>query len=128
MEECVKLGLTKSIGISNFNTEQIKRVLDAATIKPAVNQVKYSLCKYEGVSKSFRTESITKYTLITINTRREATQRVMAEKLTRLTHKIAIRLHLVTESCIICGSRPRRPVRNLLGTPLYFIIFADQAS
>jgi hypothetical protein len=44
---------------------------------------------YEGVSKSFRTESITKSTT-TINTRWEATQRVMAAKLTRLTHKITI--------------------------------------
>jgi hypothetical protein len=35
---------------------------------------------YKGVSKSFRTESITKYTLKTINTLREATQRVMAAK------------------------------------------------
>jgi hypothetical protein len=43
--------------------------------------------KYEGVSRSFRTESITKYTLTTINTLWEATQRVMAAKLTRLTHK-----------------------------------------
>jgi hypothetical protein len=42
---------------------------------------------YEDVSKSFRTESITKYTLTTINTGREATQRVMAAKLNRLTHK-----------------------------------------
>jgi hypothetical protein len=31
-----------------------------------------------------------KYTLTTINTRSEATQRVMAAKLTRLTHKIAV--------------------------------------
>jgi hypothetical protein len=50
---------------------------------------------YEGVTKSFRTDSITKYTLTTINTRYEATQRVMAAKLTRLTHKIRTRLHLV---------------------------------
>jgi hypothetical protein len=69
------------------------------------------------VSKSFRTESITKYTLTTINTRREATQRVVAAKLTRLIHKIAIQLHLVLESCTICSSRSRRPVRKLLGTP-----------
>jgi hypothetical protein len=41
---------------------------------------------YEGVSKSFRTESIEKYTLTTINTRSEATKRVMAAKLSRLTH------------------------------------------
>jgi hypothetical protein len=50
---------------------------------------------YEGVSKSFRTESITKSTTTKINTRWEATQRVMATKLTRLTHKIAIQLYLV---------------------------------
>jgi hypothetical protein len=53
---------------------------------------------YEGVSKSFRTESITKYMLTTINTRQEATQMVMAAKLTRLTHKLVIQLHLVAES------------------------------
>jgi hypothetical protein len=52
----------------------------------------------EGVSKSFRTESITKYTLTIINTREERTQRIMETKLTRLTHKIAIQLHLVAES------------------------------
>jgi hypothetical protein len=56
---------------------------------------------YEGVSKSFRTESITKYTLTTINTRWDATQRVMVAKLIRLIHKIAIQLHLVAESCTI---------------------------
>ncbi|KAF2894858.1 hypothetical protein ILUMI_11328 [Ignelater luminosus] len=39
MEECVKLGLTKGIGLSNFNSKQIERVLNAATIKPVVNQV-----------------------------------------------------------------------------------------
>jgi hypothetical protein len=42
----------------------------------------------EGVSKSSRAESVTKYTLTTINTRWEAIQRVMSAKLTTLTHKI----------------------------------------
>jgi len=41
----------------------------------------------------------------------------MAAKLTRLTHKIAVQLHLLTESCIICSYRSRRPVRKLSGTP-----------
>jgi hypothetical protein len=75
--------------------------------------------KYKGVSKSFRNESITKYALTTINTRWIATQRVMATKLIRLTHKIAIQLHLVAESCTIYSSRSRRPVRKLFGTPSY---------
>jgi hypothetical protein len=71
--------------------------------------------KYEGVFKSFRTESITKST--TTNTRWEATQRVMAAKLTRLAHKIAIQLHVVAESCTISSSRSRQPVRKILDTP-----------
>jgi hypothetical protein len=40
----------------------------------------------------------------------------MAAELTRVTHKIAIQLHLVAESCTICSSRSRRPVRKLLDT------------
>jgi hypothetical protein len=43
----------------------------------------------------------------------------MATKLTRLTDKIAIQLDLVAESCTICSSRSRRPVRKLLDTPSY---------
>jgi len=39
MEQCAQLGLTKSIGISNFNIKQVKDILEIATIKPAVNQV-----------------------------------------------------------------------------------------
>jgi hypothetical protein len=43
----------------------------------------------------------------------------MVAKLTRVTHKIAIQLHLVAESSAICGSRSRQPVRKLLDTPFY---------
>jgi predicted short-subunit dehydrogenase-like oxidoreductase (DUF2520 family) len=43
----------------------------------------------------------------------------MAAKLTRLTHKIAIQLHLLAESCIICSSHSRRRVRKLLDTLAY---------
>jgi len=43
----------------------------------------------------------------------------MAAKFTRMTHKIAIQLFLVAESCTICSSSSRRPVRKLLGTPSY---------
>jgi hypothetical protein len=74
-----------------------------------------------GVSESSRTESIMKYMLTTINTRK-ATKRVKAPKQTSMTHKIAIQLHLVAESCTICSSRSRRPVRKLSDTPSYFHI------
>jgi len=39
MEECVNQGLTRSIGISNFNSEQISRLLKHANIVPVNNQV-----------------------------------------------------------------------------------------
>lgn len=39
MEALVKKGLTKSIGISNFNKKQVDRLLENATIKPVTNQV-----------------------------------------------------------------------------------------
>lgn len=43
MEEMVDLGLTKSIGVSNFNEEQIQRILDEGRIKPAVLQIEVHL-------------------------------------------------------------------------------------
>ncbi|KAF5281780.1 hypothetical protein FQR65_LT14527 [Abscondita terminalis] len=59
MEECVKLGLARNIGISNFNSEQIMRLLSSAVIKPAVNQIEANpninnkklikLCKDQGI-------------------------------------------------------------------------------
>ncbi|KAK9118137.1 hypothetical protein Scep_016230 [Stephania cephalantha] len=39
MEECVRLGLAKSIGVSNFTCKKLSQILSFATIPPAVNQV-----------------------------------------------------------------------------------------
>jgi len=41
---------------------------------------------------------------------------VVAAKLTRQIHKIAMKLYLVAESCTICRRRSRWPVRKLLDT------------
>jgi len=49
----------------------------------------------------------------------------MAAKLTRLTDKIAIELHLVAESCTICSSLSRRPVRKLSDTPSYSVMLRN---
>ncbi|XP_068142751.1 1,5-anhydro-D-fructose reductase isoform X1 [Drosophila tropicalis] len=60
MEKLVKLGLVRSIGVSNFNSEQLQRVLDNCEIKPVTNQVECSpalnqkkltaFCKERGVT------------------------------------------------------------------------------
>jgi len=39
MEECHRLGLAKAIGVSNFTTAHLGKLLPAATVPPAVNQV-----------------------------------------------------------------------------------------
>ncbi|XP_043289228.1 aldo-keto reductase family 1 member B1-like [Venturia canescens] len=39
MEEVLKKGLTKNIGVSNFNSEQIERLLKNCTVKPVTNQI-----------------------------------------------------------------------------------------
>ncbi|GMI87807.1 hypothetical protein like AT1G59960 [Hibiscus trionum] len=39
MEECQRLGLTKSIGVSNFSCKKLAHILSFANIPPAVNQV-----------------------------------------------------------------------------------------
>lgn len=39
MEECCRLGLAKSIGVSNFSCKKLSQLLQYATIPPAVNQV-----------------------------------------------------------------------------------------
>jgi len=48
----------------------------------------------------------------------------MAAKPTRLIHRIPIQLHLLAESCNICSSHSRQPVRKLLDTLSYVHIFA----
>lgn len=39
MEEVKKAGLTKSIGVSNFNHKQIERIMQNCEIQPAMNQI-----------------------------------------------------------------------------------------
>ncbi|KAF4513905.1 UNVERIFIED_CONTAM: hypothetical protein B566_EDAN018008, partial [Ephemera danica] len=39
MEKLVQTGLVRSIGVSNFNSQQIDRILAIAQVKPVVNQV-----------------------------------------------------------------------------------------
>lgn len=42
LEQLVHDGLVRSLGVSNFNREQLSRLLDVATIKPVTNQVECS--------------------------------------------------------------------------------------
>lgn len=39
MEKCLDMGLCKGIGVSNFSSTKIQRLLDLASVPPAINQV-----------------------------------------------------------------------------------------
>jgi diketogulonate reductase-like aldo/keto reductase len=58
MEKLVDQGLTKSIGVSNFNSEQLERILANARIKPVTNQVCILRCissvHYQGKTSCFQ--------------------------------------------------------------------------
>ncbi|KAJ3677062.1 hypothetical protein LUZ60_002786 [Juncus effusus] len=43
MEDCQKLGLTRSIGVSNFSCKKLSDLLSHSTIPPAVNQVEMNI-------------------------------------------------------------------------------------
>jgi len=59
LEKCVKLGLAKSIGVSNFNISQLQHLLPKTSIKPVTNQVEIhpyliqndlrTFCEKEGI-------------------------------------------------------------------------------
>ncbi|KAG9141275.1 hypothetical protein Leryth_001743 [Lithospermum erythrorhizon] len=43
MEVCCKMGMAKSIGVSNFSCSKLSQILEVATIPPAVNQVEMNV-------------------------------------------------------------------------------------
>ncbi|KAH8104657.1 Aldo/keto reductase [Cristinia sonorae] len=46
LEEAQKAGLAKSIGVSNYNLEQLQNLLKDARVVPAVNQIRFSPYNY----------------------------------------------------------------------------------
>ncbi|KOB75236.1 Aldo-keto reductase [Operophtera brumata] len=50
MEPLVAKGLVRSIGLSNFNKQQIERVLAAAAVKPVVLQKLFDYCKAQDIA------------------------------------------------------------------------------
>lgn len=56
LEDAVKEGKIRAIGVSNFNHQQLQKVLDEATVKPAVNQVETHLMWQQQKMHQFLTE------------------------------------------------------------------------
>lgn len=57
MEKIYESGLVKAIGVSNFSTGQIKKILKASSIPPVVNQIKMSPFGYDPGRDKFLQEN-----------------------------------------------------------------------
>lgn len=64
MEKLVQKGLVKAIGVSNFNSEQLQRILDNCTVKPVVNQVAPVLERKWGTCTVYYSSPCTLLTLL----------------------------------------------------------------
>lgn len=53
MEKCVEQGLARSIGLSNFNSKQVAKVLSVAKVKPVTNQVRLALNRNDKLKEDF---------------------------------------------------------------------------
>lgn len=53
MEDCYRLGLAKSIGVSNFGIKKLSLLLENATISPAVNQIEMNPSWQQGKLREF---------------------------------------------------------------------------
>ncbi|KAL3321327.1 hypothetical protein AABB24_039765 [Solanum stoloniferum] len=53
MEECCRLGLAKSIGVSNFACIKLSQILHYATIPPAVNQAREDVRVLQGKRNTY---------------------------------------------------------------------------
>ncbi|KAE9600201.1 hypothetical protein Lal_00045756 [Lupinus albus] len=53
MEDCYRLGLAKSIGVSNFGIKKLTLLLENATIPPAINQVEMNISWHQGKLREF---------------------------------------------------------------------------
>ncbi|XP_078166307.1 non-functional NADPH-dependent codeinone reductase 2-like [Carex rostrata] len=56
MEQCQNLGLTRSIGVSNFTTKKLEELIQFAKIPPAVNQVEMNLAWQQQKLKEYCTK------------------------------------------------------------------------
>jgi len=124
MEECVKAGLVKSIGVCNFNTKQIKRLLENCSTKPAMVQVELhpflpqkklvDYCNENGIA-------VTAYSSLgnpgqagdKFNLLDEPRVKKIAEKHKKTTGQVLLRFSLERDICVIPKSvNPERVKSN----------------
>ena len=100
MEKLVEKGLVKSIGVSNFNSEQIEDIIQKGTIKPVMNQVEIHpyFCQHKLVDFCRKRDiAMTAYSPL-VNGRsgilQDPTLMEIAKKYNKSTAQVIIRWHI----------------------------------
>jgi len=115
MEKCVELGLTKSIGVSNFNSVQIQAILDTCKIKPVTNQIEChpflpqkkmkSFCEKNGIFlTTFRPLGGQKRKDTDPSLLENETVQEIARKLGKLPSQILLRWHIQQDFIVLAKS------------------------
>lgn len=118
MERAVKAGKVKSLGLSNFSMEQIKEVVAATEIKPAVVQVEAHPYYPQTALKEYLEEMDTLimawYPLGHGDTalQNEAVFAELAEKYGKSNAQIILRWHTQTGNIVIPGSKNEAHIRD----------------
>ena len=129
MESLVKKGLTKSIGVSNYNAQLILDILSYCEIKPAVNMIEFhpyfdqtpllQFCRDKGIhviaySSICRSSYVTNNTTHTVDLLDEKVITEMAKKHGKSPGQIALNYALAQGVGVIPGtSKVTRMVDNM---------------
>lgn len=128
VEECLRAGLTKNIGISNFNSKQVQRILDSCSVRPSNMQIEISpyfsnkrladFCKEKGMV-------VTAYAPLGASTRpwreegepnpfEDPVLKDIASKTGKSVAQVILRSHLQNGICVVPKSiTPARLKENL---------------
>lgn len=105
MERARELGLTRSIGISNFSAEQVGQVIAAASCAPVVNQVQFSPFEYRrGLLEACAAEDVALEAYSPLGTGRhlgEQDVQAIAERVGRTPAQVLVRWCVQRETIVI---------------------------
>ncbi len=113
--EARELGLTREIGVSNFDAALIDEVTDATGARPAVNQIEWSPLLFDGATLAEHRErcvTVEGYSALRGGTLEHPTIVGIAERIGRTPAKVIIRWHLQHQVVVIPKSVNEDRIRS----------------
>ena len=113
--EARELGLTREIGVSNFDAALIDEVADATGVRPAVNQIEWSPLLFDGATLADHRErgvAVEGYSALRGGTLEHPTIVEIAERIGRTPAQVIIRWHLQHQVVVIPKSVNEDRIRS----------------